>query len=60
MNYEKYQELINYVTREGPADNEKKGYKYIFCKCRFPMVASDILSAENNTAIDLFLPDGEI
>jgi len=24
------------------------------------MVAADVLSAENNAAIDLFLPDGEI
>ena len=27
---------------------------------RFPMVAADVLSAENTPAIDFILPDGEI
>ena len=60
MKYHKYKELLKYVTVEGPADNEKKGYKYIIWWRRFPMVAAEILSVENNIAIDYFLPDNKI
>ena len=60
MKYHKYKDLLKYVTVEGPADNEKKGYKYIFQSFRFPMIAAEILSVENAIAIEYFLPDNKI
>ena len=27
LKYDKYQQLIKYITVEGPADDQKKGYK---------------------------------
>jgi hypothetical protein len=37
---------------------KRKALSIFSYKSRFPMVAADVLSAENNAAIDLFLPDG--
>lgn len=38
----------------------RKASSNFFNLSRFPMVAADILSSENNAAIDLILPDGDI
>ena len=57
MKYDKMKALVEYVTVLGPPEDKKKGYKFknsqIF---RFPLTACDILSSDNSSTVDYFLP----
>lgn len=53
MKYEKFEELLEFVTVVGPADDKKRSFKY-------PLSACDMLSIDNNTAVELFFPDRPI
>jgi hypothetical protein len=58
MRYDKFEELIEFVTVVGPPEDKKRGYKYkSFQIFRYPLAACDLLSIDNNIAIDFFFPD---
>jgi hypothetical protein len=61
MKYEKFEELIELVTVVGPPEDKKRSYKYeSFQILRYPLSASDLLSIDNNLAIELFFPNRPI
>ena len=61
MRYEKFEELLEFVTVVGPADDKKRSFKYkSFQIFRYPLSACDMLSIDNNTAVELFFPDRPI
>lgn len=46
------------MTVVGPPEDKKRGYKYkSFQIFRYPLAACDLLSIDNNIAIDFFFPD---
>lgn len=53
MKYDKYLNLVNYVTQVGPSDDRKRSFKY-------PLSACEILSVDNNQALDFFFGDNAI
>jgi hypothetical protein len=58
MRYDKFEELIEFVTVVGPPDDKKRSYKYkSFQIFRYPLAASDLLSIDNTIAIEFFFPD---
>ena len=58
MKYDKYEELLDFVTVVGPPNDKNRSYKYkSFQILRFPLAACEILSIENPTALDYFLPE---
>jgi hypothetical protein len=61
MKYGKFEELIELVTVVGPPEDKKRSYKYeSFQILRYPLIASDLLSIDNNLAIELFFPNKAI
>ena len=60
MKYDKYQELVDYVTVVGPADDKKRSYKYKSFQIRYPFAACEILSLDNSNTIEFFFPDNSL
>lgn len=57
MKYDKFVQLIEYVTIVGPADDKKRSYKYkSFQIFRHPLSACDLLSIDNVNTIQSFFP----
>ena len=58
MKYDKFVQLIEYITIVGPADDKKRSYKYkSFQIFRYPLSACDLLSIDNANTIDSFFPE---
>lgn len=48
--------MIEYITVVGTGDDKKRNFKYFYSKNRFPLTASDVLSAEIPSIQDFLLP----
>lgn len=60
MKYDKYVELIEFITVVGSADDKKRSYKYLSFKSRYPLNASDFLCIDNWQALEFMLPEKPI
>lgn len=53
LKYDKYQTLIEYITKVGPEDDNKRS-------CKYPFIAAEVLTSDNNTLVDYFLPEKDL
>ena len=55
MTYKKYETLVEYITEIGNEKETKRGYKYFQYKLRYPFIAAEILSIENQHTFKYFI-----
>lgn len=60
MKYDRFVELIEFITVCGDPDDKKRSYKYIMHYLRYPFTACELLSVESNITLDMLFPDTPI